>query len=731
MQSRRRRRRDRPSDDGQARGERPVTTVPVTPIPDAPVSGPLPYTNREVSWLDFNERVLELAEDPEVPLLERAKFLAIFGTNLDEFFMVRVAGIHDQIEAGVVDARRPDGLTPVETLRAVTDRARDLMKRHVRRWEDAVKPELGQQEIRIVDCEQCSGGELEEVDRYFSDQIFPALTPLGVGPGRPFPYISNLSLSLAVLLRDPLNGTEGFARVKVPKEVLPRFLEIGNNTFIPLETVIARHLEALFPGMDILHSSVFRVTRDADFTVSDEADDLLRAVEDELRRRRFGEVVRLEGGADMRPDVRQSLIDWLEVDEEDVFDVDGMLDLGDLWELHEIDGHRDLREPSFPPATPAAFQGDEGEPADILSAMRDHDLLVHYPYDSFGATVERMVAQAVDDPAVLAIKMTVYRTSPDSSLNPSLITAAERGKQAVCMVEVKARFDERRNIGWARALEEAGAHVVHGLPGLKTHAKALLIVRREGQGVRHYVQIGTGNFNAKTARIYEDFGLFTTDPDIAADVAEVFNLLTGYARPESFRKALVAPTHLRKGMIEEIDKTIEAQARGEDTLIRMKMNQLTDPGMIEALYGASQAGVRVELNTRGICCLVPGLEGVSENISVVSVIGRFLEHSRVYSFKRGDELKILIGSADLMGRNLNNRVELMIPVEDESTKAELVDTLERCFAEETSAGDLSSDAQWTRREGHTRSVHAELMERAAMRARPAYPPIRSPESPAR
>jgi polyphosphate kinase len=707
-----------------------VTTVPVTPVvPDAPVARPLPYTNRELSWLDFNERVLQLAEDPDVPLLERAKFLAIFGTNLDEFFMVRVAGIHDQIEAGVVDARRPDGLTPVETLRAVTDRARELMDRHVRHWEEAVKPALGEQEIRIVDCDQCSGGELDAVDRYFHDQIFPALTPLGVGPGRPFPYISNLSLSLAVLLRDPLNDAEGFARVKVPKEVLPRFLEIGENTFIPLETVIARHLDALFPGMEILHSSVFRVTRDADFTVSDEADDLLRAVEDELRRRRFGEVVRLEVGADMQPEVRASLIDWLEVDEDDVFDVHGMLDLGDLWELHEIEGHRDLRDVSFTPVIPAAFQGEEGEPADILSAMRSHDLLVHYPYDSFGATVERVVAQAVDDPAVLAIKMTVYRTSPDSSLIPSLITAAERGKQAVCMVEVKARFDERRNIGWARALEEAGAHVVHGLPGLKTHAKALLIVRREGNGVRHYVMIGTGNYNAKTARIYEDFGLFTTDPDIAADVAEVFNLLTGYARPEKWRKALVAPTHLRSGMIEEIDKTIDAQGRGEDTLIRMKMNQLTDPGMIEALYRASQAGVRVELNVRGICCLVPGLEDVSDNISVVSVVGRYLEHSRVYSFKRGDELTTLIGSADLMGRNLNNRVELVIPVEDADAQAELTDTLDRCFADDTFAWDLDAEAQWKRRDSRTRSVHAELMERAAIRARPVDAPVRSLESP--
>jgi polyphosphate kinase len=699
-----------------------VTTVPTTPrVPDAPVERTLPYTNREVSWLDFNERVLELAEDPRIPLLERAKFLAIFATNLDEFFMVRVAGVHDQIEAGVVDARRPDGLTPVETLDAVTGRARALMQRHARHWEEVVKPDLSAHEIRIVDCEQCSGAEIEAVDRHFRDQIFPALTPLGVGPGRPFPYISNLSLSIAVLLRDPMSGHDGFARVKVPKEVLPRFLEIGPSTFIPLETVIARHLDALFPGMEILHSSVFRVTRDADFTVSDEADDLLRAVEDELRRRRFGEVVRLEVSSDMRPDVRQSLIDWLEIDEDEVYDVDGMLDLGDLWELQDVEGHRELRDPPFTPVVPLAFQGDGDEPADVLAAMRERDLLVHFPYDSFAGTVERLVAQAVDDPAVLAIKMTVYRTSPDSSLIPSLITAAERGKQAVAMVEVKARFDERRNIGWARALEEAGAHVVHGLPGLKTHAKAILIVRREGNGVRHYVQVGTGNYNAKTARIYEDFGLFTTDPAIAADVAAVFNLLTGYSRPDKFNKALVAPTHLRDGMIAEIDETIAAHERGEETLIRMKMNQITDPEMIEALYRASTAGVRVEMNVRGICCLVPGLEGVSENISVVSVVGRFLEHSRLYQFRRGDQNTFLIGSADMMGRNLNNRVELVVPVEDPDAQAELNFTLDTCFADDTFAWDLSSDGTWTRRTGGTRNTHAEMMERA--RASSSHPEV--------
>jgi polyphosphate kinase len=695
-----------------------VTAFPTVGVPDAAVDRPLRYANREVSWLDFNDRVLQLAEDESTPLLERGKFLAIFGSNLDEFFMVRVAGIHDQIEAGV-DAPRADGLSPAETLERVTERARGLMERHARQWEQGVKPALAEHGIRIVECDACSAGELEAVDRHFRDQIFPALTPLAVGPGRPFPYISNLSLSLAVVLRDPVDGVEGFARVKVPKEVLPRFLEIAPDTFIPLEAVIARHLDALFPGMEVIHSSVFRVTRDADFTVSDEADDLLRAVEDELRRRRFGEVVRLEVGSDMRADVRGRLIEWLDVEEADVYDLEGMVDQGDLWELHEIDGHRDLRDPPYNPVVPPAFHGENGEPVDVFAAMREHDLIVHYPYDSFSGTVERLVAQAVEDPAVLAIKMTVYRTSPDSSLVPALITAAERGKQAVCMVEVKARFDERRNIGWARALEEAGAHVVHGLPGLKTHAKALLIVRREGAGVRHYVQIGTGNFNAKTARIYEDFGLFTTDPDIAADVAEVFNVLTGYARPQSFRKVLVSPTHSRQGIVDEIHRTVEAHERGEDAAIRMKMNSLTDPSLIEELYKASQAGVPVDLNVRAICCLVPGLEGVSDNIRVVSVVGRFLEHSRVYSFKRGDEERVLIGSADLMGRNLDHRVELLTPLEDLATRAEVMDTLERCFADDANAWDLAADGTWTRRTGGTRSVHAELMERATARVRPS------------
>jgi polyphosphate kinase len=674
------------------------------------------YENRELSWLDFNDRVLQLAEDERLPLLERVKFLAIYGSNLDEFFMVRVAGHHDQVDARI-DSRGPDGLSPLETIERIADRVTEQDKRHTSQWEDVLRPALEEHGIRIVTCEECSSDELDAADAAFQDQIFPALTPLAVGPGRPFPYISNLSLSLAVWVRDPASGHETFARVKVPKEVLPRFVAIGKDTFITLESVIARNLDKLFPGIEVVSQSMFRVSRDADFTVSDEADDLLRAVEYELRRRRFGEVVRLEVGADMDPDLRERLVQWLEVEERQVYDVEGMLDLGDLWEIHGIEGHADLREPPWSPVTLPEFAAEDDQKADVFKAMRAKDLLVHQPYDSFATSVERLVQQAVKDPDVLAIKLTVYRTSDDSTIIPSLIEAAERGKQTVCMVELKARFDERRNIGWARSLEEAGAHVVHGLPGLKTHTKALMIVRREGKGVRHYVHVGTGNYNAKTARLYEDFGLMTTDEEITADVADLFNSLTGYARPRRYRKVLVAPAHMRDGILEEIEATVRAFEDGDsDARIAMKMNSLVDQRSIEALYRASQAGVRIDLNVRGICCLRPGIQGVSENIRVVSVVGEFLEHSRIYSFHRGDEHRYWIGSADLMPRNLDNRVELLAPVESRELQEELEDTLERCFGDDTFGWELESSGSWERRSGGERSVHAELRERAMERA---------------
>jgi polyphosphate kinase len=673
------------------------------------------FVNRELSWLQFNERVLELAEEESTPLLERVKFLAIYANNLDEFFMVRVAGLHDQVEAGI-DARGPDGLSARETIERIREMAAALGSRHSRAWEDDVRPALAEHDIRVMDIGDCSDEELETIDRMFAEQIFPVLTPLAVGPGRPFPYISNLSLSIGVFVRDPVSEVETFARVKVPAEVLPRFVPIGEGTFAPLEAVIARHLDELFPGMQILRHDFFRVTRDADFTVSDEADDLLRAVEDELRRRRFGEVVRLEVASTMDPHMREYLIEQLAIEETQVVDVDGLLDLNDLWALNEIEGHRDLRYEPWTPEVPAALQERDDDEVDVLGAMRAGDLLVHHPYDSFAGSVERFIRQASRDPDVLAIKMTVYRTSDDSVLVPALIEASERGKQAVCLVELKARFDERRNIGWARALEESGAHVVHGLPGLKTHAKAVLVVRREGAGVRHYVHVATGNYHAKTARLYEDFGLFTCDRGIAADVAELFNTLTGAARTPEYRQVVVAPDHMRNWFLEEVERTILAKRDGKDARIVLKMNALVDARCIRALYEASQAGVRVDLAIRGICCLRPGVAGVSENITVVSVVGRFLEHSRIYGFHRGYDRDYWIGSPDLMPRNLDTRVELLSPVTEPALRAELEDTLERNLADDTFAWELGPDDEWTRRKGGTRSIHKELMERAVERA---------------
>jgi polyphosphate kinase len=695
--------------------ETSTTPPPAAPAPPPSLDSTALYVNRELSWLDFNERVLELAEDERTPLMERLKFLAIYTSNLDEFTMIRLAGLHDQVDAGI-DARKADGLSPSETIDRIVERVRALGERHSRQWERELRPALAAHGIRVIDPDDCTPAELRKLDTIFEEQVFPVLTPLAVGPGRPFPYISNLSLSLGVWLTDPVSGDEWFARVKVPKEVVPRLIDIGGDTFVPLEAVIARNLGSLFPGMEVRSHAAFRVVRDADFTVSDEADDLVRAVETELRRRRFGEVVQLEVDAAMDADMRSFLIEQTEIEQRQVIDTAGMLDLADLSRIHKLDGHQEIREAPWTPVAAGAFSAHDGK-ADVFAAMRAGDLLVHHPYDSFGGSVERFVEQAVDDPDVLAIKMTVYRTSDDSALVPMLIKAAERGKQAVCLVELKARFDERRNIGWARSLEEAGAHVVHGLPGLKTHAKALLIVRREGAGVRHYVHIGTGNYHRGTARLYEDFGLFTCDRDMTADVAALFNTLTGAARPQGYRSALVAPERMRDGLLDEIRRTVEAHAAGATTRIVMKMNALVDRRCIRALYEASQAGVPIDLNIRGICCLIPGIPGVSENIRVVSVVGRFLEHSRVYAFQRGDERRCYIGSADLMPRNLDTRVELLVPVEDTALRTQIEDVIERCLADDSYAWDLGPDDDWTRREGRTRSVHAELMQRALDRVR--------------
>jgi polyphosphate kinase len=677
------------------------------------------YFNRELSWLEFNDRVLQLAEDANLELIERLKFLAIFASNQDEFFMVRVAGVLDQIDARI-DHRGADGMSPTEVLAKISHKVNELDERHAHEFTDVIVPALAEHGIRIVSCAE-SGASSEALERHFRENIFPVLTPLAIGPGRPFPYISNLSLSLLVHLRDPDADTDVYARVKVPKEVLPRFVEIDKDTFIPLEEIIARHLDTLFPGMEILGYELFRVTRDADFEISDEADDLLRAVEDELRRRRFGEVVRLEVSAEMDPTMRAKLIDWLDLGQDQVYDVRGLLDLADLWQIAGIEGHSDLRQPSWTPIAHPALgprPGENGDQPDVFAPMRAGDILVHYPYHSFSSSAERFVEQAVEDPNVLAIKMTVYRTSDDSALVPALIAAAEAGKQAVCLVELKARFDERRNIRWSRELEEVGAHVVHGIPGLKTHAKVILVVRRERQRVRHYVMIGTGNFHAKNARLYEDWGFFTTDREIGEEVANLFNTLTGYAHPKRQRKVLVAPDAMREPLLELIDRTIEAHRAGEPARIALKMNSLVDQRCIEALYRASQAGVPIDINVRGICCLRPGIPGVSDTINVVSIVGRFLEHSRLYTFHFGDESAYYIGSADLMPRNLDTRVELLVPVERPELRAELDDTLERCFADDTNAWTLDSEGLWQRRTGRSRSVHLELMERTIAQSSP-------------
>jgi polyphosphate kinase len=688
------------------------------------LSDPALYINRELSWLDFNDRVLQLAEDERAPLLERVKFCAIYTTNLDEYYMVRVAGLHDQIDAGVENPG-PDGRTPSQTIALIRERVLELGRRLSDCFEGRLRPALAEHGINVVSVDQLDEQQLSELSLHFRRVIFPALTPLAVAPGRPFPYISNLSLSLAVLVRDPATDETVFARVKVPTEILPRFVTLQSSapsqlTLVALEEVIAHHLDALFAGMEIVDCDVFRVTRDADLEVSDDAADLLQAVEDELRRRRFGEIVRVEIGTRCSERLRDALIELLGVAEDEVYPVDGLHDMGALWQLVRLGGYAELREEPLTGSTHPRLLRHEGERPDVFGAMREGDLLVHHPYDSFATSVERFVQQAVADPNVLAIKQTVYRTSDDSPLVPALIEATERGKQAVALVELKARFDERLNIHWAKALEEAGVHVVYGQPALKTHAKCVLVVRREGEGVRNYVHIGTGNYHSATARLYTDFGLFTIDEQIGADVADMFNYLTGFGRPLHYRKVLIAPNQLREGILEQIALTVDSHSPQTPGRIAMKMNALVDERCIRALYEASQAGVKVDLNVRGICCLRPGVPGVSENIRVVSIVGRLLEHSRVFCFERDGEHAIYIASADLMPRNLDHRVELAAPVESPPLRAELLDTLQRAFADNQSSWELHSEGDWTRRSPgpgeRARSLQLELAELHARRA---------------
>src|SRR3954454_24545660 len=707
--------------DAQSAATEPVEAVAPRATSDSPdLEESSLYFNRELSWLDFNDRVLQLAEDSSVPLLERVKFCAIWESNLDEFFMVRVANLHDQLEAGM-DARGADGLSASDQIDAIRERVLRQRDGLTRCFARDLRPALAEHGIRLISPDRASPPERLELERIYESSIFPALTPLAIGLGRPFPYISNLSLSLAVILHDPDQGTEIIARVKVPKELLGRFIQIGETgaTLVPLEDVIAANLPSLFPGMEVTDYAFFRVTRDTDYDVSDEADDLLQAVEEQLRRRRFGEVVRLEVARTMSARLRDQLKTALKITERQLYDVDGLLDMADLWDVVGIPGFSELRDPAFSAATKPRLRGEEEEEADLFGILREGDVLVHHPYDSFTTSVERFVQQAVHDPDVLAIKQTVYRTSADSPLVPSLIEAAERGKQAVCMVELKARFDERANIRWAKKLEQAGVHVVYGLPALKSHAKCILVVRREGTGVRYYAHVGTGNYNPKTAKLYTDFGLFTADPQIGNDIAEMFNYMTGYSRPRDYRKVLVAPFNLFEGIQGEIERTIESHSEDRPARIRMKMNSLLDAPSIRALYRASQAGVKVELNVRGICALRPRVPGVSDNIEVVSVVGRFLEHSRIYSFERaGEEERVFTGSPDLMPRNLYKRVELVTPVEDPKIRVQLLDLLDRGLADNTNAWVLGQDGSWRRRRpnGDPRNVQRELMDLHEARA---------------
>ena len=672
------------------------------------------YGNRELSWLDFNERVLAMAEDERVPLLERAKFLAIFGQNLDEFFQVRVAGLKDQVAAGV-GTTSPDGRTAAQQLLDIRDRLEQLLPRMQAVFLDQVSPGLAEAGIRLSSWADLDEDDEKFLVETFEERIFPVLTPLAVDPGHPFPYISNLSLNLAVMVRDPVERVRRFARVKVPS-LLPRFVVLPDGErYVPLEQVIAAHLDQLFPGMEIEQHHAFRVTRNADLTLEeDEADDLLAAVEIELRRRRFGRAVRLEIDAAMSDEVRELLQRELVLADDDVYAHVAPLDLGGLWAVHGLD-RPDLKDPPYTRVTPTRLSSDEGEQVDMFAAVRRGDMLVHHPYESFRTSVEEFVRQASTDPHVLAIKMTLYRTSGDSPIARSLIRAAERGKQVAVIVELKARFDEGANIEWARALETAGVHVVYGLIGLKVHAKTLLIVREEADGLRPYCHIGTGNYNSRTARTYEDLGLLTCDPDIGSDLTQLFNELTGYGRNVDYRRLLVAPRMLRSGIIELIRGEVAAAQAGPGRgRITMKMNSLVDTEVIDELYAASQAGVEIDLIVRGICCLTPGVPGLSETIRVRSIVGRYLEHSRIYRFANGDgpgRPRVLIGSADLMPRNLDRRVEVLTPVVEPELQQRLDEVLEVELADDVLAWTMGPDGLWTRApRGGSIETHARLQE---------------------
>ncbi|MBD2120036.1 polyphosphate kinase 1 [Trichocoleus sp. FACHB-262] len=677
------------------------------------------YFSREMSWLEFNNRVLHEAFDPRTPLIERCKFMAIFSSNLDEYFMVRVAALKQQVEAKVSQLTS-EGRNPQEQLDAICDRLRPMVIKQHRHFEQALRPQLANQGIYLLDYMDLNQEQRVYLQRYFEEQIFPVLTPLAVDPSHPFPYISNLSLNLAVVIQDPETEEEFFARVKVPK-VLPRFLQLPENlqlqpkgqggawTGVPLEQVVAHNLESLFPGMNIQEYYPFRITRNADLELEeDEADDLMLAIEQELRKRRFGgSVVRLEIQSSTPPAVREMLIQEMSLEESDVYEVEGMLGLSDLMSFLALP-RPDLKDAPWSPVVPARLRrlsqptsdrnGSEGEDGeDFFSLIRKQDLMVHHPYQSFSGTVQRFITHAAHDPDVLAIKMTLYRTSGDSPILNALIAAAENGKQVAVLVELKARFDEENNINWARKLEKVGVHVVYGLVGLKTHTKIALVVRREENRIRRYVHIGTGNYNPKTARIYTDIGLLSCRDELGADLTDLFNYLTGYSRQQSYRKLLVAPVNLRDRMLSLIYREIENCKNGLPSRIVAKMNALVDKRIMVALYEASQAGVQIDLIIRGICCLRPGIKGVSDNIRVVSIVGRFLEHSRIFYFHNGGEDEVFIGSADWMPRNLDRRVEAVVSIEDPDLKKDLQEILGTMLSDNRHAWELQPNGRYIQR----------------------------------
>jgi len=658
------------------------------------------YLDRELSWLAFNQRVLELAEDPQVPILERANFLAIFASNLDEFFMVRVAGLKRRIVTGLAVPTNI-GSAPQDVLAAINEKAHELQDRHAKVYQELVAPTLASSGIQVVTWESLDEADQFALSRYFSDQIFPILMPLAVDPAHPFPYISGLSLNLAVRVRNTRSGTEEFARLKMPA-MLPRFIRVDSREpltsvrFIPLEALIANHLGELFPGMEVLEHHAFRVTRNEDVQIEeDETENLIQVLEKGLLRRRFGPPIRLEIGESMDAVTLDLLVRELDITEQEVYRLPEPLHLGGLFEIAGLK-RPDLKFPPHVPRTAVALQGSDDSDESIFAAIRRQDILVHHPYESFSTSVQAFLEQAAADPNVLAIKQTLYRTSGDSPIIKALISAAERGKQVLALVEIKARFDEEANISWARKLEKAGVHVVYGLVGLKTHCKLALVIRQEKGVLRHYSHIGTGNYNPKTSRLYEDLGLFTDDLQVGKDLTRLFNELSGYAIEKKFKRLLVAPLHLRKGLLKLIESEAKNAAAGLRSGIRIKINSMVDEEIIDALYNASRAGVKVDVLVRGICSLKAGVPGLSENIRVRSVLGRYLEHSRVFSFENAGEPQVFIGSADMMHRNLDRRVEALVRLTSQEHIDELDEMFDTAMSESTASWWLGADGTWSR-----------------------------------